>query len=58
MSKQDFGRLEVLLGGAAPALPGHDRQRACPGVTAAPADDDQIVVAEGPVPDQVGFGHR
>ena len=26
-------------------------------VTAAPADDGQIVVAEGPVPDQVGFGH-
>jgi hypothetical protein len=27
-------------------------------ITAAPADDGQIVVAEGPVPDQVGFGHR
>lgn len=26
-------------------------------ITAAPADDGQIVVAEGPVPDQVGFGH-
>ena len=26
-------------------------------ITAAPADDGQIVVAEGPVPDKVGFGH-